>query len=303
MPDFVDLHSHSTASDGTFAPADVVRLARDAGLVGLALTDHDTVAGLAEAAGEAESVGLTFLPGIEISAVAPTPDGTLHILGYGIDPQNSVLQQMTRDLLDARDNRNPRIIARLRELGIDISMDEVLAFVRKQQHAGAERSAAPDSPAPVLGRPHIAALLVRKGVVKTIKDAFNEYLGQGGKAYFDKERLAPRDALSRIRQAGGLPVLAHPVQLRTTNDAQLERVLKDLVDLGLAGIEVIHSDHGPDEVAKYDRFADRYNLLKTGGSDFHGTNKKDIHLGTANGRRIPREWMSRLTERIKNLKT
>jgi predicted metal-dependent phosphoesterase TrpH len=285
MPEFVDLHSHSTASDGTFAPADVVRLAKDAGLVGLALTDHDTIAGLAEAAAEADRLGLRFLPGIEISAVSPVTDGTLHILGYGIDPRNAVLQQMTRDLLDARDNRNPRIIARLRELGIDITWDEALA----QAQGG------------VLGRPHIAALLVKKGVVKTIKQAFDEYLGQGGRAYFDKERLAPGDALARIRQAGGLSVLAHPVQLRTTNDAQLERVLKDLVDLGLAGIEVLHSDHGPDEVAKYERLADRYNLLKTGGSDFHGTNKKDINLGTANGRRIPREFLDRLMEaRVRN---
>lgn len=285
MSEFVDLHSHSTASDGTFAPAEVVRLAKDAGLAGLALTDHDTIAGLAEAAAEADRLGITFLPGIEISAVPPVPDGTLHILGYGIDPQNAVLQKMTRDLLDARDDRNPRIVARLRELGIDVTWEEALA----QAQGG------------VLGRPHIAALLVRKGVVKTIKQAFDEYLGQGGKAYFDKERLAPRDALARIRQAGGLPVLAHPVQLRTTNDAQLERVLKDLVDLGLAGIEVIHSDHGPDEVAKYERLADRYNLLKTGGSDFHGTNKKDIYLGTAKGRRIPREFLDRLLEaRVRN---
>jgi predicted metal-dependent phosphoesterase TrpH len=284
---YVDLHSHSTASDGTFAPADVVRLAKDAGLVGLALTDHDTIAGLAEAAAEADKLGITFLPGIEISAVPPTPDGTLHILGYGIDPQNAVLQQMTRDLLDARDNRNPRIIARLRELGVDITWDEALS----QAQGG------------VLGRPHIAALLVKKGVVKTIKEAFNEYLGQGGKAYFDKERLSPRDALARIRQAGGLPVLAHPVQLRTTNHAQLEQVVKDLVDLGLAGIEVIHSDHGPEEVAHYTDLARRYNLLTTGGSDFHGTNKKDIHLGTANTRRVPREWMDQLMERVKNEKT
>jgi 3',5'-nucleoside bisphosphate phosphatase len=279
---YVDLHCHSTASDGTFAPADVVRLAKDAGLVGLALTDHDTVAGLAEAAAAAQSLGLTFVPGIEISAVPPIENGTLHILGYRIDPQNDVLQQMARQLIEARDNRNPQIIAALQKLGIDITMEEAIA----QAQGG------------VLGRPHIAALLVKKGVVKTIKDAFNEYLGQGGKAYFDKERLSPRDAISRIRRAGGLPVLAHPIQLRTTNDAQLERVLKDLVDLGLAGIEVLHSDHGPAEVEKYAAFADAYNLLKTGGSDYHGTNKKDINLGLACGRRIPREWMDRLLATI-----
>jgi 3',5'-nucleoside bisphosphate phosphatase len=275
---FVDLHAHSTASDGTFAPAEVVRLAKEAGLLGLALTDHDTIAGLAEAGAEAVRLGITLVPGIEISAVSPVPEGTLHILGYCIDPRNAVLSEMTRQLIEARDNRNPQIIARLRELGIDITIDEALA----QAQGG------------VLGRPHIAAILVRKGVVKTIKQAFDEYLGQGGKAFFDKERLSPREAISRIRQAGGLPVVAHPVQLRTSNDAQLDHAIKDLVDLGLAGIEVIHSDHGPGEVEKYAALAKRYHLLKTGGSDFHGTNKKDINLGIANGRRVPREWMDEL---------
>src|SRR5688500_8788027 len=152
MPDlYVDLHCHSTASDGTFAPADVVRLAHEAGLVGLALTDHDTVAGLAEAAAAAKSLGLTFVPGIEISAVPPVENGTLHILGYRIDAQNDVLQQMARQLIEARDNRNPQIIAALQQLGIDITMEEAIA----QAQGG------------VLGRPHIAALLVKKGVVKT----------------------------------------------------------------------------------------------------------------------------------------
>jgi len=278
---FVDLHSHSTASDGTFAPADVMRLAKKSGLTGLALTDHDTIAGIAEAAAEAEKVGITFLPGIEISAVPPIDNGTLHILGYGIDPASPILTAMTRALIEARDNRNPQIITRLRELGIDISMDEVLA----QANGG------------VLGRPHIAAVLVRKGVVPTIKQAFNEYLGQGGKAYFDKERLAPRAAISRIRESGGVAVLAHPVQLRTTNDAQLERALKDLVDLGLQGIEVIHSDHSDEMVKKYSKLAERFGLLKSGGSDFHGKNKKDIQLGVANGNRVPAEWMERIAAR------
>ena len=278
MADWVDLHSHSTASDGTLAPAEVVRRAKEAGVVGLALTDHDTIAGLAEAAAEAGRLGVTFVPGIEISAVSPVEAGTLHILGYCIDPQNDVLREMARQLIEARDNRNPQIIAALQKLGIEITMDEALA----QAQGG------------VLGRPHIAALLVKKGVVKTIKQAFDEYLGTGGKAYYDKERLTPGDAIGRIRRAKGLAVLAHPVQLRTGNDAQLQQVIKDLVDLGLAGIEVIHSDHGAAEVEKYAGLADRYNLLKTGGSDFHGSNKKDINLGVANGRRVPREWMDQL---------
>ncbi len=278
---FVDLHSHSTASDGTLPPEEVVRLAKASDLSGLALTDHDTIAGIAPAAAEAKKLGIDFLPGIEISAAFPHL-GTLHILGYGVDPDSAVLQDLTRQLIDARDNRNPRIITKLNELGVDITMEEV------------ER----ESGGGVTGRPHIAAVLLRKGYVNSIKQAFDKYLGQGAPAFFDKERLPPERAFELIRQSGGLAVVAHPLQLRAQNDAQLDRVVKDLVDMGLAGIEVIHSDHDAAWVQKCTRLAERYNLLMTGGSDFHGSNKKDIRLGIANGRRVPREWMDRLLERL-----
>jgi len=277
---YVDLHCHSTASDGTLSPTELVRLAKDSGLSALALTDHDTVAGTAEAASAAGSLSLDFLPAIEISCQYPHP-GTMHLLGYGIDPNSPVLRDLTQRLIAARDNRNPRIIARLNELGVAITMDEV------------EREAGGD----VVGRPHIAAVLVRKGYVSSIKHAFDKFLGTTGLAYFDKERLTARQALDLVHQSGGLPVLAHPCQLRTTNDAELERVVKDLVDLGLAGIETIHSDHDASMVERYTRLAERYGLLKTGGSDFHGGNKKDIALGIANGRRIPREFFDALVER------
>jgi predicted metal-dependent phosphoesterase TrpH len=280
--DFVDLHSHSTASDGTLPPEEVVRLAKSNGVSGLALTDHDTVAGVAAAAAEAAKLGIDFLPGIEISATYPEP-GTLHILGYGVDPNSTVLHDLTRGLIEARDNRNPRIVAKLNELGIAITMAEVEA-----------QAATSASESQVIGRPHIAAVLVKKGYVSSIKNAFDQYLGQGKPAYYDKERLAPERAFELIRLSGGVAVLAHPIQLRSQNDAQLDRAVKDLVDLGLRGIEVIHSDHDAAWVEKCTRLAERYGLLKTGGSDFHGTNKKDISLGIANGRRIPREWMEAL---------
>jgi predicted metal-dependent phosphoesterase TrpH len=278
---WIDLHCHSTASDGTLAPQEVVRLAVRNGLSALSLTDHDTIAGTAEAASEAARVGIDFIPGIEISATFPSP-GTLHILGYGVDPQSPVLQELTRQLLEGRDTRNPRIVARLRELGIAISMEEV------EQEAGGN----------VVGRPHIAAILMRKGYVSSIKEAFNKYLAEGGLAYFDKERLAPQRALELIDRSGGLAVLAHPVQLRCENDSQLEGRVKDLVDLGLAGIEVIHSDHDAAWVGRCTCLAERYSLLKTGGSDFHGRNKAAIDLGTANGRRIPREFFDELVAKI-----
>jgi len=278
---FIDLHSHSTASDGTLAPAHVVQLAHERGLSALALTDHDTVAGIGEAAEEARRLNIDFVPGIEISAEYPHP-GTLHLLGYGVDPDSLALRDLTQTLLEGRDNRNPRIIAKLKDLGVHISMDEVEA------QAGGN----------VIGRPHIAAILMRKGYVNSIKQAFDKYLAPGGLAYFDKERLSPKRAVEMIRESGGVPVLAHPVQLRTDNGAQLERVVKDLIDLGLQGLEVIHSDHDAKLVAKFTALADRFGLLKTGGSDFHGTNKKDIDLGVANGRRIPREFYDELVAHL-----
>jgi predicted metal-dependent phosphoesterase TrpH len=278
---FVDLHCHSTASDGTLAPAEVIRLAVRNGLSAIALTDHDTIGGIAEAAAEARVAGIDFLPGIEISAEYPPP-GTMHILGYGIDPNSATLRNLTETLIAGRDNRNPKIVAKLRELGVAITMEEV------EKEAGGQ----------VVGRPHIAAILHRKGYVSSIKEAFNKYLAQGAPAYFDKERLTPRQALEMIRESGGMPVLAHAAQLRTENDAQLDRVVKDLLDLGLAGIEIYHSDHNDQWIEKCTHLADRYGLLKTGGSDFHGGNKANIELGLAHGKRIPRELFDKLLPAI-----
>jgi hypothetical protein len=281
---FVDLHCHSTASDGTLSPTEVVRLALERDLSALALTDHDTIAGVAEATAEAQRVGIDFIPGIEISAEYPHP-GTMHLLGYGVDPQNSTLASLTDKLLAGRDDRNPRIIAKLQALNISVSMPEVEA------EAGGK----------VLGRPHIAAILVRKGYVSSIKQAFDKYLAPGGLAYYDKERLSPKKAIRMILECGGLPVLAHPIQLRYQNDAQLERVVKDLLDMGLAGIEVIHSDHDANMVEQYTALADRFGLIKTGGSDFHGANKK-INLGIAAGRRVPRKFFDDLLAATKSRK-
>jgi predicted metal-dependent phosphoesterase TrpH len=278
---FVDLHCHSTASDGTLSPTDVVELAVSSGLSALALTDHDTIDGVAEAAEAARKVGLDFVPGIEISCDVPRP-ATMHLLGYGFDPRSPVLLDMTTRLIEGRNDRNPRIIRRLNELGVSITMEEVEA------EAGGT----------VVGRPHIAAVLQRKGYVSSIKQAFDKYLAQGAPAYFDKERLTSKQAIGLVLESGGVPVLAHPVQLRTENDAQLERMVKDLKDLGLVGLEVIHSDHDAALVEKYTKLADRFGLIKTGGSDFHGTNKKGIALGTANGRKVPREFYEALAARL-----
>lgn len=184
---------------------------------------------------------------------------------------------MSEQMIGSRDARNPRIIAKLRELGVAITMEEV-----EQESKG-----------PVVGRVHIAKVLVRKGYVSSIQQAFDKYLAQHT-AYFDKDRLSPRQAIEMVRACGGIPVLAHPVQLCTTNDGQIDRLVKDLVDVGLAGLEVLHSDHPPDLVGKYGQLADRYGLLKTGGSDFHGIAGADVSLGFAHGQRIPRKLMDEL---------
>jgi predicted metal-dependent phosphoesterase TrpH len=278
---FVDLHCHSTASDGTFPPREVVRIAKEAGLSALALTDHDTVAGVAEAADEAAKLGVDFIPGIEISAEYPRP-GTLHMLGYGIDPANETLANLTERLIAGRMDRNQKLIDKLNELGVPITLDEVKA----QAGDG------------VMGRPHFAAVMVRKGVVSTTAEAFKLYLGQGGKAYLDKERLGPAEAIAMIHAAGGLAVLAHPVQLQKENDAQLKGELKNLVDFGLDGVEIIHSDHRESVVDKLSDWADEFGLVKTGGSDFHGSNKTHIKLGYAGTRRIPRELFEHLRQRL-----
>jgi 3',5'-nucleoside bisphosphate phosphatase len=280
MPDYVDLHAHTTASDGTLAPAALVRLAQRVGLTGLAITDHDTTSGIAEAAAEAQRLSITLLPAIEISCSFPAP-GTLHLLGYGIDPASQSLHDSLANLVSARTARNTQIISCLNDLGLAITESDVLA-------------SAPAGAAAVIGRPHIAQALIRKGYVNNITEAFRTYLGRGARAFVDKEHLSPAQALQIIRKAGGLPVLAHPMQLRCESDSQLETAIKSLVDQGLAGIEVLHSDHNAATIEKLTALAHRWKLLTTGGSDFHGTNKTNVRLGYAGRARIPRQFLDDL---------
>ncbi len=287
MIQYVDLHTHSTASDGTLTPTQLVNSAAGAGLVGLALTDHDSGNGLLEAQAQAAKAGIRFVPGIEISAEYPHP-GTMHILGFYIDPVSPALKRMSDILLEGRDNRNPRIIARLNELGCNITLQQARDIARRGSQ---------DGRAIVLGRPHIAQAMVEAGCVSSVKQAFDVYLGTTGAAYFDKERLTPRQALDCIHQAGGLAVLAHPVQLRIANPAELQNVISNLVDAGLDGIEVWHSDHRPQDSQLFLELARRYNLVTTGGSDFHGTPKPDIALGLGrNNVRVPVEYLDRLEQ-------
>jgi len=206
----------------------------------------------------------------------------MHLLGYGVDPKSPALRAIMHNLIVARNERNNKIIDALRRLGVIITLEEV------QREAGGE----------VIGRPHVARVLVRKGIVSSIKQAFDKFLAQGRSAYFDKEKLTPPQAIDLIHRAGGLIVLAHPVQLRAQNAAHLQGAIKDLKDRGLDGVEVIHNDHDDRMVDFLDNLADKLSLLKTGGSDFHGSNKPDVRLGWAGKQRIPREMFDALKQRI-----
>jgi predicted metal-dependent phosphoesterase TrpH len=280
----IDLHCHSTASDGTLRPAEVVRLAHRNGLSGLALTDHDTIAGVAEAAREAASLGIDFLPGIEVSCAFPRP-GTFHLLGYGTDLKSPALRKLVRTLEAAREERAALIVRRLNALGIDVTLKEA------QAEAGEMAT---------IGRPHLAVLLVRKGHAVSTRDAFTRYLGGGGAAYVDTAPLLPEQAIALIREAGGMASLGHPFQLRRREFSQLEALVRELADQGMEGIETLHGSHDPEQVHRLTRLADRHNLLTTGGSDFHGANKPWIRLGEAGERRvIPRRFFDAVTERLK----
>lgn len=256
-----DLHIHSTASDGSDAPDAIAALARDAGLAAFALTDHDTTAGIPAAADAAEALGLAFVPGIELSA-DPAHEhlgranerGTLHILGYFIRHDDPALAETRRWLREARRQRNPRMVQRLNDLGVRIDYDEV------ERLAGGQ----------IVGRPHIAQALLDKGYVKSIHEAFTRYLGEDGAAHVPKARLAPAEAIEAIHHAGGLAVLAHPVQLRLADSADLAAVVAKLAALGLDGIETRHSDHTLADTRLFEQLAERHGLVATGGSDYHG---------------------------------
>jgi len=287
---YVDLHTHSTASDGTLSPTDLMRAAKAADLAGIALTDHDTGNGLKEAAAEAARLGIRFVPGIEISADYPSP-GQLHILGHFIDPDSPGLPKMSKILLDARNERNPKIIARLNQLGCNITMAQVEAIAREK--------VPPGTPV-VIGRPHIAEALVRANCVASLKQAFEVYLGTTGSAYFPKERLSPRQAIECIHDAGGLATIAHPVHLKADNPAHLATIVNHLAEAGMDGIEVWHSDHDERMSALVLDLAKRYNLLPTGGSDFHGSPKPDVVLGRGKQNvRVPVDVLDRLEAKWK----
>ena len=247
----IDLHPHSNHSDGTNTITENVALALERGLGGIAITDHDTTAGYAEAADAAEGTGLVIVPGIEFSAEY---DGaSLHVLAYWVDPTDPPLVEELKRLTDTRFRRGELMIEKLQELGYDISFEQVRAI------AGDD----------LIARPHVAQAMVEAGIVTTEKEAFDRFISDGGIAYVPKHALDPMDALGLIGAAGGVCVLAHPAMWKG-NGAVPDTLIEEMAAAGMGGLEVDHPDHDEAQRAHYRELAGRLDLVATGASDCHG---------------------------------
>lgn len=281
----IDLHVHTTASDGTMTPEEVVFHAAAQGLKAIAITDHDTVAGIPEALEAGIRAGIEVVPGVELSVKYP---GEMHILGYYIDCQNPILDRGLDLLSLYRSERNPQMVRKLQNLGCQISMEEVT-----NEASGG-----------IIGRPHYAAIMVRKGFVRDFADAFELYLGVGKPAYVEKDKLTPGQGIEMIVAAGGIPVLAHPKYLQLSDNIGLDNLVQELKQHGLGGIEVFYSENTPDETERYFSLAIDHGLAVTGGTDFHGSIKPELKIGKGKGNlEVRYNFLERLKEikkRVKN---
>ena len=251
----VDLHVHTTFSDGDMTPDQMVIEAQKMGLAGIAITDHDEIGGVEVAKEAAGASGFEVVAGVELS----TSDGKsdLHILGYLVDPHHENLLKYLDIFRDARLKRGIKMVERLREMGVDIEVDAVLEIAGD----GA------------VGRPHIASALLRNGCVSSVEEAFREYIGFHSPAYVAKYLLKPSEAFNLIREAGGVGAIAHP------GTSRRDDLMTDFISAGMRAIEVYHPKHSSSEVARYERMASKLGLVATGGSDSHGTRDGRLHLG------------------------
>lgn len=245
--DKVDLHTHTTASDGAHSPRQVVGMALERGLRAIAVTDHDSTEGVAEAVEAAQGTPLLVISGAEIST--DVPHGEIHLLGYLLDPLNHQLQTTLSTLRDSRRQRAQRMVQKLAELGMPVFWERVAEIA----NGGA------------VGRPHVARAMIEAGYVGSLEDAFSLYIGREGPAYVDRYKLTPAEATALVATLGGLPVLAHPNEIK-----DLPSVLPELVRAGLVGMEVYYTGYSPEVVARLRDLAARHGLVATGGSDFHG---------------------------------
>jgi hypothetical protein len=259
----IDLHAHTTASDGSLTPTELVTKAAQSGLAALGITDHDTIAGLAEGATAAAAAGIEMVPGVELSVEDDA--GRFHLLGYLFDPNDSELASTLVAIRRSRAERNAKMGELLSTLGLPVTLDDVF------------NEAGPD--AQVIARPHFAQALVKKGVVSSVKEAFDRYLANGKPLYLPKQVLTPHEAIARLHAAGGIAVIAHPGLIPQNDDALTERVEKLTVESGLDGLEAYYSQHSPSQTERFLALAARYRLAISAGSDFHGTPKPHVALG------------------------
>jgi len=264
----IDLHSHTTESDGTYSPRELVEAAVAEGLEALAVTDHDSFNGYELARPIAAEAGLNLICGIELSTkVRRGHRKTVHLLGYFLEGEPcGDLVDWLRELQSTRRDRNRRLADKLQSMGMAVTLEEVEALGRS-----------------MAGRPHFARILVSKGYVANYREAFDRYLDESASAYVDREEPTLEEAIGRLRASGGISSLAHPVRLNLSDREEEERLVATLAGQGLTAIEAHHSDHGPEDTARYLDLAGKYGLKVTGGSDFHGENKPGVRLGVGPG--------------------
>lgn len=274
----IDLHTHSTESDGTLTPEELMKHAKERGLSAIALTDHDAISGINKARPVADALGLDFVPGVELSTDYQGQE--VHILGYYIDTAQPDFLKQLKEFVDTREKRNEKMAALLKQEGFDITIDALTA----------------ENPDSVITRAHFARYLVEHGFVKDRETVFAKYLGDGCKCYVPREKITPFEAIRLIQLGGGLAFFAHPVLCHMNHD-RLRFFIKSLKEAGLNGLEAIYSMNAPGDERNLMRLAEEFDLLISGGSDFHGANKPQIQLGTGKGNlRIPYEILERIKE-------
>lgn len=275
---YIDLHVHSNESDGTLTPAEVVMLAKEQGLSAIALTDHDTIDGLPAARQTAAKTGIELIPGIELSTDYNGIE--VHILGYYIDTENPDFLHQLNLFRDRRDERNRKMTEKLQHIGFDITYEALTA-------------AFPDS---VLTRAHFARYLTDHGMVKDMDTVFRKYIGNNCSCYVPREKITPFAAINLIRAGSGLAYFAHPVLCHMNYD-RLDAFIRSMKERGLTGLEAVYSTYMPGDERNMRRFASKYDLLISGGSDFHGSNKPHIKLGTGKGNlHIPYEFLQNMKD-------
>jgi hypothetical protein len=296
MDIMIDLHTHSTASDGSYPPKDLVDLAAKIGLASLALTDHDTLAGLDSAANRAGQIGIHFIPGIEIEIERSV--GEFHLLGLCLDGDRNPLEIALHIVRQGRHERNLRMIEKFRAAGMDISLEELLAQTGGGR-ANSPRGDAGGRPGDdIISRAHFARLFVAKGITDSIDQAFSRYLAKGKPFYEPRPCLSLADAVSLIREAGGLAVIAHPISLELKGEA-LRQLLEHVRDIGVTGIEAYHPGQSLKEARKLELLGRRLGFLITGGSDFHGAYIPQRRLGrTSGGLEIPGSFLEAIRLRL-----